>query len=894
MRSRESLEREEQFKRARDEAAEAAAATHPQLAEHQRQVVTLQKDLHAAKSEAAALRQKLRMSEAAVERAAQAARNEEKRALAAKLKAAPPERVAARVEARAAAKTAAQSLLVEKAKTASNRAASLAGSRLAALRVRGLYHAWVLPHVHLCVWKSFEQWRRSVLALVASARLRKLGQVASTATGAPVSTLLDPHVTMASIGSASHQRTPVHGRRDSASSPSLALAAAHQRGGPKAHAAAVARSSIRPPNAATPRGGAGPSGGAMPPSTPGGGGGGGRGVGGGGSAAVGDGAKTAEIRLAKAAAEQALAKEKERAAQQARASERALEEQAKAQAIVASQLRKTRVLLLHRSLSAALAQAALRWSLAAKARTLSHWRSVPIGDMGSAAGPGSGRRPPGAYQAPTLAARERSFRHPEEKERKLVPRQRAPRPRTTQPKQTAPQATAPPQTPRAVSQGGLLPAPSRGGHSGGHSATGAAPPMAHANPFAPPQPQPPPPLLSPKEVKFLGAHAAAPPPIWTDGHHATACQASDGATGGGGTVGCEGTTGSENAAFAASALAGAADALEAAVTPDYTGAAKARAKAKAAEAAAARRRSLMANTISRASACPSPGATTAMPIPSPRVCVPAQPTRGPMRRLQSPARQIRSAWDDRPSARCAATEAAAAAAVAEAVAVATADAEAQYAALQRGAVPADAATAADHAAARSALTPNSREKRVSWGVHPFHAQPPQPEQQVVEPMPQAEPPLSSRLEPVPHLPHSARSPLSPRSPLLQQQARPPRSPFTPSPSVAGWPPPPTPRSAAAAAEEPLRRREGEGAPTSRGSAKSPTKALPAENRAMAPPQPQQQHEPSKLAETLAAGLAALEAGESFDLVERALAEETAAAERAEQAALAAAATLLGS
>ena len=63
---------------------------------------------------------------------------------------------------------------------------------------------------------------------------------------------------------------------------------------------------------------------------------------------------------------------------------------------------------------------------------------------------------------------------------------------------------------------------------------------------------------------------------------------------------------------------------------------------------------------------------------------------------------------------------------------------------------------------------------------------------------------------------------------------------------------------------------------------------------MAPPQPQQQYEPSKLAETLAAGLAALEAGESFDLVERALAEETAAAERAEQAALAAAATLPGS
>ena len=52
-------------------------------------------------------------------------------------------------------------------------------------------------------------------------------------------------------------------------------------------------------------------------------------------------------------------------------------------------------------------------------------------------------------------------------------------------------------------------------------------------------------------------------------------------------------------------------------------------------------------------------------------------------------------------------------------------------------------------------------------------------------------------------------------------------------------------------------------------------------------------EPSRLAETLAAGLAALESGADFDLVERALAEETAAAERAEQAALAAAASLLG-
>ena len=49
--------------------------------------------------------------------------------------------------------------------------------------------------------------------------------------------------------------------------------------------------------------------------------------------------------------------------------------------------------------------------------------------------------------------------------------------------------------------------------------------------------------------------------------------------------------------------------------------------------------------------------------------------------------------------------------------------------------------------------------------------------------------------------------------------------------------------------------------------------------------------PSRLAAQLQAGLAALEAGEDFDMVERALAKEDAAARAAEEAALAAIARL---
>ena len=464
---------------------------------------------------------------------------------------------AARVEARAAAKTAAQSLLVEKAKTASNRAASLAGSRLAALRVRGLYHAWVLPHVHLCVWKSFEQWRRSVLALVASARLRKLGQVASTATGAPVSTLLDPHVTMASIGSASHQRTPVHGRRDSASSPSLALAAAHQRGGPKAHAAAVARSSIRPPNAATPRGGAGPR--AMPPSTPGGG----RRLCGGGRRR-----QDGEIRLAKAAAEQASQGEGEGSAA-GEASEGA-GGAGKGSGDCGLPAAQDTCAAAAQSLSAALARAALRWSLAAKARTLSHWRSVPIGDMGSAAGPRQ-RSPPSRRLSGANLGGGAGLPSPRGK-RKLVPAARAAA--THHPaKADGAAGYAPPQTSGRIA-GRSPPRAIPGGAFGGirywrGSTHGPRQPLCAAAAAAAAAA-----ALS-EGGQVLGRARRRATTHLDDGHHATACQAR--------TARQEAAARSDARArrqrerrVRGLALAGAADALEAAVTPDYTGAAKAR------------------------------------------------------------------------------------------------------------------------------------------------------------------------------------------------------------------------------------------------------------------------------------------------------------------------------
>ena len=58
-------------------------------------------------------------------------------------------------------------------------------------------------------------------------------------------------------------------------------------------------------------------------------------------------------------------------------------------------------------------------------------------------------------------------------------------------------------------------------------------------------------------------------------------------------------------------------------------------------------------------------------------------------------------------------------------------------------------------------------------------------------------------------------------------------------------------------------------------------------------QPAASAEPSRLAETLQRSLAALESGADFDIVERALAEESAAAEAAERAAAKAAENLLG-
>jgi len=69
------------------------------------QLTSLQKQLHAARTEAASLRQKLRLSEAAAERAVKNARDEERRRAALKEKAVPPPKeVVVRREARIVAR----------------------------------------------------------------------------------------------------------------------------------------------------------------------------------------------------------------------------------------------------------------------------------------------------------------------------------------------------------------------------------------------------------------------------------------------------------------------------------------------------------------------------------------------------------------------------------------------------------------------------------------------------------------------------------------------------------------------------------------------------------------------------------------------------------------------
>ena len=116
-------------------------------------------------------------------------------------------------------------------------------------------------------------------------------------------------------------------------------------------------------------------------------------------ALVGAGAKEAQMRLAKAQAEEAVRAAERARDLQSRAHEKQLEQQAKAHAVVLGQLRHTRVLLLHRSLSAALCQAALKWAVAAKATALARWGAVPA-PTPTYEGPPRRRRPAPAPATP--------------------------------------------------------------------------------------------------------------------------------------------------------------------------------------------------------------------------------------------------------------------------------------------------------------------------------------------------------------------------------------------------------------------------------------------------------------------------------------------------------------
>ena len=428
----------------------------------------LQKSLHAARTECASLRQKLKLSEATAERAKQQAAKEEKKAAAmqARYNATPPEQVSARIEARAKALSTSQNLAMEKSKAASQRAHSLAGSRLAQLRVSCLRHGWLLPQLHLAAQYNFERWRRNTYAKIAVEKIKKMASIAAYATGQPVTQYLE-----SALGTKQLPPKP-------AQTPSMALTAAGSRGGPKALASTMTKSSIKPPSARAPsprpqREEAGPSIGAVAATM-------GR---------VGDGAKSAEVRLAKAAAEEALAKVQQQAAAQARSAERTLEEHERKATMVALQLKKTRVMLLHRTLGAHIAHTALQWAMTSKARALAHWRIVPHG--GSTVPyqqpkPGV-RRPPGQdFRSPTASADARAGEiRAERGEKKIGPRTgRAPAQKRATTATTAELAGRPASEPPP-----LLQHPLQAADTPQLLPPSDPPANPPANPFAPPQQQ---------------------------------------------------------------------------------------------------------------------------------------------------------------------------------------------------------------------------------------------------------------------------------------------------------------------------------------------------------------------------------------------------------------------
>jgi hypothetical protein len=137
--------------------------------------------------------------------------------------------------------------------------------------------------------------------------------------------------------------------------------------------------------------------------------------------AVGSGGESARMRLAKAQAEESLRLAERQREVDAKAAERVLDEQRKVHARVCTQLKQTRVMLLHGSLAAAISRAVLKWSVSSKFRCFQEWRAMPPSSDPS----GFRRRPKGAYMAPIAARTPVTPRHKPQPQPQPQPRTQA-------------------------------------------------------------------------------------------------------------------------------------------------------------------------------------------------------------------------------------------------------------------------------------------------------------------------------------------------------------------------------------------------------------------------------------------------------------------------------------
>ena len=253
-----------------------------------------------------------------------------------------------------------------KAAQSANRAVAIAAQRLAMLQVRAMRHCWLLPRLWLASARAFERWQRAARPVIKQPGARPGVIKHSTPNkSAPTPRSKDRF----------QATTPAPAATASEGPPaSVALTVAGSRGGPKGQSAALERSGMRRAISleADRRASQGPSTSRVIPaaelaSTQAGQQAGAQTE----RAAGGDGA---DSRRARAAAEAAVADIRRDAAARVLSAQRSLASKEREHAVLARQLRTTRVVLLHRTLRFYLARVALSWSLRARSRALCRWR----------------------------------------------------------------------------------------------------------------------------------------------------------------------------------------------------------------------------------------------------------------------------------------------------------------------------------------------------------------------------------------------------------------------------------------------------------------------------------------------------------------------------------------